>query len=52
MPSRVRAHVTPLHVRNIIGHLSLHGYLREKKIEGNHSCIRELWKKLLHIRNI
>ena len=31
MPSRVRAHVTPLHVRNIIGHLSLHGYLREKK---------------------
>ncbi|KAK7811008.1 hypothetical protein U0070_024186, partial [Myodes glareolus] len=29
-PSRVRTHETPLHVRNIIGHLSLHGYLREK----------------------
>ncbi|XP_041523890.1 zinc finger protein 14-like [Microtus oregoni] len=33
MPSRVRTHETPLHVRNSIGHFSLHGYLREKTRE-------------------
>ncbi|KAK7803607.1 hypothetical protein U0070_014291, partial [Myodes glareolus] len=51
MPSRVRAHETPLLATNI---LVIYPYMgiSEKKVEGNHHCISELWQKILNIRNI